>query len=121
MSMSVVDLIESAAGGDGHNHKEDVNAKKIAGKKGDPSRSSEVIELEIEKGKGSNSSTGGDSGLIESGVGRQDEEPEKIDSAKKENPRDNDGTILNATAQLILQKLEKASEERNTISGFVEK
>ena len=77
MSMSVVDMIESTAGGDGQNHKEDVNTKETAEENGDSSRAGEVKEMETETGKGGNSGRDSGSGLAVTEAGKHDENPQK--------------------------------------------
>ena len=111
MSNSEVDLIELAASSYGHVPKEDdLEAKKTASEKESSLRSSEESELDIEKGKGGNAgntSGNGDVENVEKGAGGQEDDQEKTDATKKGNPKDDKGTILNSTAQKILEKHEK--------------
>ena len=77
--------------------------------------------MEIKTGTGGGSGTGSGSRPAVTEPGNPDETTEKSDSATGKKPGENEENITNATAQLILQILDEASKERNTISGFVEK
>ena len=121
MSTSDVDLIESVAGSDRQNHKENMGTRESAGKNGEVSKTGEVNEIEIESGTDGSSGTESGSGPAVIEAANLDETPEKSDSVTGKKLGENEENISNATARLILKKQDEASKERNTISGFFEK
>ena len=98
----------------GDGHKDGLEAKKAASAEEIALEKSEEHENALETTK--TTSAGGE--LLENVEGHI-EDPEKIE-VEKEKDRKHDDDIPDSTAQLILEKLEKATEERNTIKGFVE-
>ena len=87
--------------------KKDVNTKETTGENFDSLV--EVNEIGNETEKGGNSGADSGSGLAATEAGNPDETPKKSVSTTGTKLVENKENISNATAQLILQKLEEAS------------